>query len=810
MINKNKIIKYIYITLCILIMLPSTIFVYNVSQTKVLSIFIILLFLVIALIKYKIFLKKPDVFVVFTLIFAFINILSLFIKIVTEDSIVFNEVFDSFRYIIFSMLYLIILYINKNKNIRKLLITVLCICFFVSALIGISQYFDFLNLNELYIPKIAPTQYASLMPGYPNKRIIGLNTNPTIFGFNMIVAILLNYVYWKYVNKNKFKVLFLITIVEIVALFMTNSRTAQIALIIMLCTMYFIYTYKNYGKKYAFKHMVFAFLMLILIILFLFPENLTWRLLQVFDLKNVTSWTARIVKWEAYFDIIKENIFIGVGPIKNLGIGYIDSEWIQIVLQTGVLGLISYFFMILSPLYIFRKELDKLYIYIGLLVSLVLYNLASTTILNYEIAFKYFIFIAILNGIKMNKEQDYLICYDGDGIPIDKSKCNKRVLVIATYFPPMGGVGVFRVSKFVKYLDRHGIEPIVITINKENYSNCDYELLKNIPNNVRIYRINIKKKGKDISFTFYKKLKKQIYKILKNESPDHVFITGGPFYILPIGRFVYNHFKIPYTIDLRDPWTLQKRICFSFSLRSLKINTLYLLENVMEKYSLSKAKNVITVNDTMSEQYGNKYPPLREKIHTITNGVDISDFNNIMAKEGFKKNTIIYTGKFNVSAGFRDPSCIFASMKKLKLQGYDYNFIHVGIKDEKVIELAKEFDIIDNCSFVGVKSYNETISYCKSSDVLLVIGGTEKSEQTGKIFDYMGCKKRVLALCRQDGEIAKVCNDIEEFYTCEANNIEKICLILKHMYENELDFRNYQINIKYTREYITEELSRFL
>ena len=39
----------------------------------------------------------------------------------------------------------------------------------------------------------------------------------------------------------------------------------------------------------------------------------------------------------------------------------------------------------------------------------------------------------------------------------------KNVLMIAYSFPPAGGPGVQRTSKFVKYLRNYGWEPVVLT-----------------------------------------------------------------------------------------------------------------------------------------------------------------------------------------------------------------------------------------------------------------------------------------------------------------------------------------------------------
>ena len=56
----------------------------------------------------------------------------------------------------------------------------------------------------------------------------------------------------------------------------------------------------------------------------------------------------------------------------------------------------------------------------------------------------------------------------------------KRVLIITYYWPPAGGSGVQRVTKFCKYLNQFGWEPIILTVDSGEFSNTDKSLLKNI------------------------------------------------------------------------------------------------------------------------------------------------------------------------------------------------------------------------------------------------------------------------------------------------------------------------------------------
>ena len=48
-------------------------------------------------------------------------------------------------------------------------------------------------------------------------------------------------------------------------------------------------------------------------------------------------------------------------------------------------------------------------------------------------------------------------------------RVEKKVLVIAYDYPPLGGGGVFRTLKFTKYLPRFGFKPYVLTIKTSTY-----------------------------------------------------------------------------------------------------------------------------------------------------------------------------------------------------------------------------------------------------------------------------------------------------------------------------------------------------
>ncbi len=64
----------------------------------------------------------------------------------------------------------------------------------------------------------------------------------------------------------------------------------------------------------------------------------------------------------------------------------------------------------------------------------------------------------------------------------------RRVLVLAYYFPPVGGAGVQRTLKFVKYLALLGWDATVVSTRSRAYGARDDSLVAEIPPGTRVKR----------------------------------------------------------------------------------------------------------------------------------------------------------------------------------------------------------------------------------------------------------------------------------------------------------------------------------
>src|SRR5665648_100125 len=385
----------------------------------------------------------------------------------------------------------------------------------------------------------------------------------------------------------------------------------------------------------------------------------------------------------------------------------------------------------------------------------------------------------------------------------------KKVLMIAHHFPPAGGVGTFRVTKFVKYLRDFGWEPVVLTVNKECYPKSvwlDHDLEKDIPHNIHIYRTKILRSSyiNDEGIKWLPYLISNLISIIRKEHPHLVYITGGPFFPLIAGPIIKLFFRLPYVVDLRDPWKLAKR---GIPIRGLKARLGRLLTNIAEPIVLRYAAKVICATDILREEYQSVYSSKSEKFFTITNGYDPDDFFMIVPKH-FVEFTIVYAGKFRTSEAFRDPAPFFCALKMLQARCLKIRFIHIGRKEKEVINLAKQIGIFKFIEIIGPCSYKDTLAYTKGASLLLLIGGGQKTEQTGKIFDYIGCERPILALAPLDSDIAKIVKKIPYARIFENKNPKVIAMTIEEIfyrYPKVLKTKNVYSN--FYRKNLTSKLS---
>ena len=223
----------------------------------------------------------------------------------------------------------------------------------------------------------------------------------------------------------------------------------------------------------------------------------------------------------------------------------------------------------------------------------------------------------------------------------------KNVLMIAYSFPPAGGPGVQRTSKFVKYLRHYGWEPVVLTRDTIKMPLRDESLGKDIPDNIRIIRT----KAWDLTsgsrimgligkFISRKLLipdserlweifsRKEAGRVIESHNIRLIYTTSLPYssHLMAIHlKEKYHH--IPWVADFRDEWTNNPYILDNpHNLIRMSI------ERKMEKRVLETADYLITNTPIMLKNFIENnldIANLKDRFFVIPNGYDPDDFKHI-------------------------------------------------------------------------------------------------------------------------------------------------------------------------------------
>ena len=425
-------------------------------------------------------------------------------------------------------------------------------------------------------------------------------------------------------------------------------------------------------------------------------------------------------------------------------------------------------------------------------------------------------------------------------------KTKKNVLIISYNFPPMGGGGVIRIVKFCKYLPQFNWNPIVLTVREHDSDHLDENLFSDLmQTNVsktysidlpliykKLTKFNSADDGKSCNIdksirTNYKNIMKKIVnnfifipdsrigwipfayfkglKMCKDDRIDLIFSTGGPWTNHLIGAMLKKTTRLPWVTDFRDSWTEDPFTLYPFRLRKR-------LEEKLEKYVLLKSDSVISATHSISQELISKYPEVsNRKYFVVTNGFDGEEFCQTKKhkKNGF---LITHTGNFY---GNRNAKYFLIALKKL----LDENSILqdeikvnlVGIVNKKDKNLISKLNLSHTVKCLNSVSHEKCIKLLAFSDLLLLIIGTEKSEVTGKVYEYMAAKKHIFALTGK-GEVTNILERSGNATIVGSKNVAEIknalySIYMKHKSNDLTENYNSSFVNKFDRKNLTFELT---
>jgi len=420
----------------------------------------------------------------------------------------------------------------------------------------------------------------------------------------------------------------------------------------------------------------------------------------------------------------------------------------------------------------------------------------------------------------------------------------KKVLIISYYWPPGSGPGVQRFLKFSKYLKMFGWEPIILTVEKGSYPSIDFSLLNDIPKDMKIFKTKTfepfrlynmlrGKKGKsttvgmlgmhrqgwiqklalyiranyfipDARKGWRKYALKKARKIINNEGIDAIISTGPPHSTHLIGLDLKKQFNLPWIVDMRDPWTT-----IFYNKYFPRNEAAKLKDKKLEDLVIKNADGVVVVSDGLKQEFLNR----NKNISTIYNGFDLSDFNFSIPKEN-KRFIISYIGNFKPNQNVVTLWEVLSEIKnEITEFSSDLELFLTGNIDSSVVNSLHKNRLEENLNLSSFVSHKEAIERMITSDLLLFIIPKSKRNKliiTGKLFEYIASRNKILGIGPVDGDASKILQDANRVPLFDYNDKKNIKSQVLDAYNNWKNKQNQSFDFgdikKYDRKFLTQQL----
>ncbi len=400
----------------------------------------------------------------------------------------------------------------------------------------------------------------------------------------------------------------------------------------------------------------------------------------------------------------------------------------------------------------------------------------------------------------------------------------KKFLFISYYYPPIQTIASMRSWKLAKYIREFGWEPIVLASTSE--SNTwgsplpDVRVVR-IENKLFLHRIRKKAKERlivpqvsgsssaqaprpgylrDMVFEVAHCVNRALLKIfaypdafpdwrrkalirgreiLSNEKVELILSTASPFSSHIVASTISRETGVPWIADYRDLWT-QNHYSHHTTLRSF-------FEKKLELSTVKTAFSVTTVSEPLAFKLNTL---LNQPIHTITNGFDSQDYSTTV--DATPIFSIIYTG--NIYEGRQNPCSLFDAIrlllneKKIEKQKLQLHFY--GSDRRYLSKLLEGKGIDDLIHLHDPVPFEECVRHQKSATILLFLNWNDlqqKGVYSGKIFEYLGARRPILAFPRNpDSVVDQLLERTNAGVLCDTP--EEIATQLKEWYDTFYSF----------------------
>lgn len=366
----------------------------------------------------------------------------------------------------------------------------------------------------------------------------------------------------------------------------------------------------------------------------------------------------------------------------------------------------------------------------------------------------------------------------------------KELLLIAYYFPPLGGAGVQRSAKFAKYLTRLGWRVEVVSVVPPPFEPEDDTLLADVTSEaITVHHVANREAFRgfdalpggwrlrsliqdrllfpDRMSGWYRPALEMASRICTSRPGIAVMTTSAPYTAHLIGLELARRFHHPWVADFRDEWSSNPYLKLS--------GRMFKRHLAAEREVLDNAAAIVGVTAGITGQLQSHAPEAPGIFMTVPNGYDPEDLvkvSNLPENTAYqcagdpKSLAITYTGSLNRERARLIQElidCLEDLMKQGSLPAGTIRLNLVGAERYPDLDLAGR----DWISVRGYVSHQEALVWMAGSDLLL-LAEPNPSAFTGKVFEYLGLGRPVLGMVHPESPAAKLLQEAAAGWVAET------------------------------------------
>lgn len=268
--------------------------------------------------------------------------------------------------------------------------------------------------------------------------------------------------------------------------------------------------------------------------------------------------------------------------------------------------------------------------------------------------------------------------------------------------------------------------------------------------------------------------------VLTSGNHNIIISCGPPHLAHEVARRLSRRYRLPFVIDLRDPWSLNQRTPESdASPLWFRIAAYY------EAQCVRDAALIVMNTEPARDAMRALYPRQSDKIITISNGFDDTEPPPTPIKERF---TIAYAGSVYLD---RTPRALFEAVRRvvnvLDVSPEVFTIEFMGdlssIDGASVQDIARDMNILEYLRLHPRGTLAQVEAFLTTASVLVSLPQDSDLAVPSKIFEYMRYPAWILALADSESATAKIFHGTDA-HVVHPSDVDQLTEVLLTRFSN--------------------------